>query len=107
VPLQYISVGLYGRLFNEKAKRIKVMESKAQSFMQEALSCLRVVKAFGQEDREHERVVDQRWRAVRARIHLDLQESIFSFALRFFSRIDRSAVLLLFAFHVFQERLTI
>jgi ATP-binding cassette subfamily B protein len=107
VPLQYISVGLYGRLFNEKAKRIKIMESKAQSFMQEALSCLRVVKAFGQEDREHERAVDQRWRAVRARIHLDLQESIFSFALRFLSRIDRSAVLLLCAYHVFQGRLTI
>jgi ABC-type multidrug transport system fused ATPase/permease subunit len=83
------------------------MESKAQSFMQEALSCLRVVKAFGQEDREHERAVDQRWRAVRARIHLDLQESIFSFALRFLSRIDRSAVLLLCAYHVFQGRLTI
>lgn len=107
VPLQYISVGLYGRLFNEKARRIKIMESKAQSFMQEALSCLRVVKAFGQEDREHGRAVDQRWRAVRARIHLDLQESIFSFALRFLSRIDRSAVLLLCAYHVFQGRLTI
>jgi len=107
VPLQYISVGFYGRLFNEKTRRIKVMESKAQSFMQEALSCLRVVKAFGQEDREHERAVDQRWRAVRARIHLDLQESIFSFALRFLSRIDRSAVLLLCAYHVFQGRLTI
>jgi ATP-binding cassette, subfamily B, bacterial len=107
VPLQYLSVGLYGRLFNEKAKNIKVMESKAQSFMQEALSCLRVVKAFGQEDREHERAVNQRWRAVRARIHLDLQESIFSFALRFLSRIDRSAVLLLCAYHVFQGRLTI
>jgi ATP-binding cassette subfamily B protein len=107
VPLQYISVGLYGRLFNEKSRRIKVMESKAQSFMQEALSCLRVVKAFGQEDREHQRVVGQRWQAVRARIHLDLQESIFSFALRFLSRIDRSAVLLLCAYHVFQGRLTI
>ena len=107
VPLQYISVGLYGRLFNEKAKRIKSMESSAQSFMQEALCCLRVVKAFGQEDREHERAVDQRWRAVRARIHLDLQESMFSFALRFLSRIDRSAVLLLCAYHVFQGRLTI
>ncbi len=107
VPLQYISVGLYGRLFNEKARRIKVMESKAQSFMQEALSCLRVVKAFGQEDREHQRAVGQRWQAVRARIHLDLQESVFSFVLRFLSRIDRSAVLLLCAYHVFQGRLTI
>lgn len=107
VPLQYISVGLYGRLFNEKSRRIKVMESKAQSFMQEALSCLRVVKAFGQEGREHQRAVGQRWQAVRARIHLDLQESIFSFALRFLSRIDRSAVLLLCAYHVFEGRLTI
>jgi ATP-binding cassette subfamily B protein len=107
VPLQYISVGLYGRLFNEKSRRIKIMESKAQSFMQEALSCLRVVRAFGQEDREHERAVNQRWQAVRARIHLDLQESIFSFALRFLSRVDRSAVLLLCAYHVFQGRLTI
>jgi ABC-type multidrug transport system fused ATPase/permease subunit len=107
VPVQYISVGLYGKLFNEKAKRIKVMESKAQSFMQEALSCLRVVRAFGQEDRERERAVDQRWKAVHARIHLDLQESIFSFSLRFLSRIDRSAVLLLCAYHVFQGHLTI
>lgn len=107
VPLQYISVGLYGHLFNEKAKRIKVMESKAQSFMQEALSCLRVVKAFGQEEREHERAVGQRWQAVRARIHLDMQESIFSFALKFLSRIDRSVVLSLCAYHVFQGRLTI
>lgn len=106
-PIQYGAVSLYGRLFKAKAKRIRAMESLAASFMHEALSCLRVVKAFGQEKREHRRVDDQRWTALRAKLRLDVQQSFFAFGLRFVSKLDRSIILLIGGFHVLAGKLTI
>ena len=106
-PVQYLSIGLYGKLFRAKSRRIRAMESRAQSVMQECLSCLRVVKAFGKEEREQQRVEDQRWKALKARLRLDFQESLFSFGIRFFSKLDRALILIIGGFHVYEGRLTI
>ena len=54
-PILYGSVWFYGRYFRVKSKRVKELESESETIMQEVLSCLRVVKAFGQEDREQRR----------------------------------------------------
>ena len=53
---------------------MKKLESGALSVVQEVLTGLRVVKAFGQEDREHERFVGRSSAGMRARIRLRLIE---------------------------------
>ena len=56
------------------SREVKQLESGALGVVQEVLTGLRVVKAFGQEDREHERFFGQSSRGMRARIRLRLIE---------------------------------
>jgi ATP-binding cassette, subfamily B, bacterial len=49
---------------------VKQHESSAMSVVQEVLAAVRVVRAFGQEDREHERFVRQSSRGVRGAMQL-------------------------------------
>ena len=52
------------------SREVKKLESGALSVVQEVLTGLRVVKAFGQEDREQERFVGRSSAGMRARIRL-------------------------------------
>jgi len=106
-PIHYISVGFYSKLFKEKSLRVRAMESKSQTIVQEVLSCLRVVKAFGQEDREHKRLVTQGWEAIRARVRLEFQRGIFGEALRWVPRLDQTIVFLIAAFRVLDGHISI
>jgi ATP-binding cassette subfamily B protein len=56
------------------SREVKRLESGALSVVQEVLTGLRVVKAFGQEDREQERFLGQSSLGMRARIRLALIE---------------------------------
>jgi ATP-binding cassette, subfamily B, bacterial len=53
------------------------MESSALQVVQEALTAVRVVKAFGREDAEQDRFVDRSRRGVRARVRLSFSEGVF------------------------------
>jgi ATP-binding cassette subfamily B protein len=59
-------------------RQTKDFESSAMSVVQEVLASLRVVKAFVQEDREHERFVERSGESVRTRIRLAFLEGGFS-----------------------------
>jgi ABC-type multidrug transport system fused ATPase/permease subunit len=106
-PIIYASIGFYAKHFKDKSKRVKRMESASQTIVQEVLSCLRVVKAFGQEDREQRRFEDQSWAALRARLRLMIEQNLFSSGMGLITRLDLSLILLVGGFHVFQGRLTI
>jgi ABC-type multidrug transport system fused ATPase/permease subunit len=106
-PVQYLSLIVYNKLFKERSKRIRVMQSKVHSIMQEVLTGLRVVKAFGKEADEQERLENHWWGALYARLRLDLHQGLFSFGVRFFSKLDRSLILLIGSFHVIQGRLSV
>src|SRR5262249_7953315 len=106
-PLIYASIGFYAKHFKDKSKRVKSMESVSQTIVQEALSCLRAVKAFGQEDREQRRFEDQSWAALGARLRLTIEQNLFSSGMGLITRLDLSLILLVGGFHVFQGRLTI
>jgi ATP-binding cassette subfamily B protein len=56
------------------SREVKKLESGALSVVQEVLTGLRMVKAFSQEDREHERFVGRSSAGMRARIRLRLIE---------------------------------
>jgi ATP-binding cassette subfamily B protein len=106
-PILYGASAFYGRYFKEKTKRVKEMESASETIIQEVLSCLRVVKAFGQEDREQRRFAQQSWTALRARLRLSLGQMLFSSGLGFVTKVDRSLILLLGGFHVLEGGLTV
>ena len=106
-PVHYISVGFYSKLFKEEALRVRAMESESSTIVQEVLSCLRVVKAFGQEDREHRRLVDNGWQAIHARVRLEFQRGVFSEALSWVPRLDQTVVFLIAAFRVLDGHITI
>jgi ATP-binding cassette subfamily B protein len=61
-----------------QSREVKQLESSALSVVQEVLTGLRVVKAFGQEDREHDRFLGRAGEGMRARIRLALVEGAYS-----------------------------
>jgi ATP-binding cassette subfamily B protein/subfamily B ATP-binding cassette protein MsbA len=106
-PMLYAGVHFYGKIFTPKTKRIKGMEGYSLSILQEVLSCLRVVKAFGQEDYEQRRFEDKAWAALRARLRLSLEQSLFGTGMGFVTKFNRSLILLIGGLHVLSGQLTI
>jgi len=106
-PIHYISIGFYTKLFKNKSLRVRAMESKVQTIIQEVLSCLRVVKAFGQEEREQKRLIQSGWEAILARVRLEIQYGMFSQALGWVSKLDSTIIMLLCAFRVLGGHISI
>src|SRR5262249_45254590 len=75
-PVTLISF-VAGRRLRTRDTAAKELESRAVATIQEALSALRVVKAFGQEDREQARFVSSLGQSMRARIGLTFAENVF------------------------------
>jgi ABC-type multidrug transport system fused ATPase/permease subunit len=66
-------VGYFSRrLVRTRSREVKQLESAAMSVVQEVLTALRVVKAFGQEEREGDRFVQRSREGMQARIRLAL-----------------------------------
>ncbi len=106
-PFMYASVGLSAHRFKARSKRVKGLESLAETIVQEVLSCLRVVKAFGQEEREQRRFETQSWLALRARWRLSVLQDMFYWALGVITTLTRTMILVVGAFHVLQGHLTL
>ncbi len=75
-PVLYITAVARGRL-RTGWTNTKMLESHAVGVVQEALSGLRVVKGFGQEQREQARFVSSSGRTMRARIGVAVVEGVF------------------------------
>jgi ATP-binding cassette, subfamily B, bacterial len=56
-PVLFILTLASSRLVRQRSVTLKELDSKALSVIQEVLGCIRVIKAFGQEDREYARFV--------------------------------------------------
>ena len=82
--------GLKMRPFYRDAKEY---ESDALHVVQEVLSALRVVKAFGREDSEHARFVDRSTTSARAKVRLALAEATFGLLVSTTTAIGTAAVL--------------
>lgn len=67
----------YRRRLRERWRNIRSLESSAMSVVQETLSTLRIVKAFGQEDREESRFADVSSDGVRERIRVNLVDGSY------------------------------
>jgi ATP-binding cassette subfamily B protein len=86
---------------------VKQIESSGLSVIQEVLTSLRVVKAFGQEEREQERMVLSSLEGMRARIRLLLTGSGFSLLIGLVTALGTAGVLYLGVRHVQTGALTL
>jgi ATP-binding cassette subfamily B protein len=81
-------------------QRTKDLESAAYGVVQEVLTGLRVVKAFGQEDREQERFADRSDDAARARVRMTFAEGAFGMLVGMTTAAGTALVLFIGARHV-------
>jgi ATP-binding cassette subfamily B protein len=79
-PILIFLLHRYGIRLRRQWHEAKEMESSAFAVVQEALGALRVVQAFGGEEREKQRFVERSTQSVRAHIRLSLTESALSLA---------------------------
>lgn len=80
VPALYALVRLWGRTLRRQWMSAKQLQSSAMSIVQESLTSLRLVKAFGTEDREQARFTQQAVAGVRSQMHVALSQGTFDLA---------------------------
>jgi ATP-binding cassette, subfamily B, bacterial len=73
-PLLFLILRTYGQRLRRGWRGQKKLESSTLGVVQETLGGIRVVKAFGQEDRERERFTWKASETLRARVRLSFQE---------------------------------
>jgi ATP-binding cassette, subfamily B, bacterial len=77
VPVLLIVTNAYRQRLRRRWRRAKELESSAMSVVQEVLTGLRLVKAFGQEEREQDRYVARAAEGMTARIRLAMVDGVF------------------------------
>ena len=76
-PVLFLLSRSFGPRLRKNWKEIKQLDSSAMGVVQEVLSAVRVVKAFGREDREHERFLHQSNRRVRRELEVSALQGSF------------------------------
>jgi ATP-binding cassette subfamily B protein len=84
---------LYRRRLKERHREVKRLESSALSIVQETLLSLRLVKAFGQEEREARRFVDRSGWGTAARIRVAMIDGSFGVLIAVVTAVGSAAVL--------------
>src|SRR2546425_216431 len=77
-PGLFVTSRAFRRRLRRQSREVKKLESSALSIVQEVLSVLRIVKAFGQEAREEQRFVLRSREGLRARMRLAGMEGAFN-----------------------------
>lgn len=78
VPILYVLSRRYVKRVRSNYREIKELETNALSVVQEVLTSVRLVKAFGREDSERERFVHHSDQTARAQVRVSLSEGIFA-----------------------------
>jgi ATP-binding cassette subfamily B protein len=76
-PVLFVLVRTFGPRLRRSWKEIKKLDSSAMGVVQEVLSSVRVVKAFGREDREHARFLEQSNTRVRREVDVAALQGTF------------------------------
>ncbi len=99
-PILYVLTRVYRRRLRRQSREVKRIETSALGVVQEVLAAIRVVKAFGQEEREQARFVRHSSEGMRARIHLTFVEGGFGLLVGLITALGTAAVLYLGVRHV-------
>jgi ATP-binding cassette subfamily B protein len=104
-------MGVFARVGQRRLRlewyAVKDEESRAMSVVQEVLGAVRVVLAFGQEDREHERFVRHSARSMRGQMRVTLIQGGFDLAVGVLIALGTAAALVVGVRHVWDGRLTL
>jgi ATP-binding cassette subfamily B protein len=90
----------YNPRLKERWREQMRLASSAMSVVQEALGALRVVKAFGQEDREEDRFAQRSAETLRASVRVALYEGSFDLAIGVLTAVGTATVLYIGVQHV-------
>jgi ATP-binding cassette subfamily B protein len=106
-PIIGVLARIYRVRLRQRSRAVRKLESEAQGVVYEVLSSLRVVKAFGQEDRELDRFVTTSLRGVRERIRLAVAQGGLGLFVGLTTAAGTAAMLYLGARHVQSGALTL
>jgi ATP-binding cassette subfamily B protein len=106
-PALFLTFWAYRARLRAQWHDTKALETSALSVVHEALDSLRVVKAFGQEDREQRRFVERSAKGVAARLRLALAEGWFGLAIGLIMGSAMAAVLFIGTERVLAGALTV
>jgi ATP-binding cassette subfamily B protein len=106
-PFLFLSAWAASRHLRPRWRNWNELNSSALSIAQEALAAIRVVKAFGQEERERDRFVHRSNESVRARIRLAFLQGGFTSFVGVVTAVGTAAVLFIGVRHVRSNLLTL
>jgi ATP-binding cassette subfamily B protein len=106
-PFLFLLTQVYRPRIRRKWRDAMDLETSALSVVQEALSSLRVVKAFGQEDREQDRFSRRSTESIGARMRVVSAEGNFNLLIGLGTTFGSAAVLWMGAQHVLTGSLTL
>jgi ATP-binding cassette, subfamily B, bacterial len=100
VPALFVLSRVYTRRVRRRYHDLKELETSALGVLQDVLTAMRVVKAFGKERDEHARYIRRSDETVRARVRLSFTEAAFGLAVNTVIAIGTAAVLFVGVRHV-------
>lgn len=77
-PLLFLLSLASSRLVRRRSRQVKELDTCAMSVIQEVLGSIRIIKAFGQENREHERFVRHSSRRMSGQVKLSTMQAVFN-----------------------------
>jgi ATP-binding cassette subfamily B protein len=106
-PVLFLLSRFYGRRLRRRSKRVKELESSTLSVIQEVLASLRVVKAFGQEEREQERFFSRSSEGLDARLRLVVVSGGLALLVNLATAAGTAAVLLIGVHQIWAGAITL
>jgi ATP-binding cassette, subfamily B, bacterial len=106
-PVLVLASHAYRGRLRRQSGQVKTLETSAQSVLQEVLGAVRVVKAFGQEEREEQRFIHRSSEGIRARLRLILAEGRLGMVVSLTTGIGTALVLVIGTRHVWAGTLTL
>lgn len=107
LPFLAYAVNSYATRIQGPLHKVKDMEGQTLSMIQEAMSMLRVVVAFGREDYEWRRFHRQGHEAIDARVNVTVRQTVFDLFLNLIMAAGFALTLGLASAHILQGKLTI
>ena len=107
VPILFVTTQVFRRRIRREWSMVKELESSTMSGVQEALSSVRVVKAFAQEGRERERFLRSSGQSLRGQLRLAAINGGFDAVIGLTIAVSSAAVLYLGVEHVRSGQLTL
>jgi len=95
------------RMIRQRSTRVKELDCSAMSVVEEVLTSIRVVQAFGQEEREHHRFVARSDERVTSQVLLSLLQGAFNLLIGLILAIGTGAVLYFGVRHLRMRLLTV